>query len=452
MAESNDDNDNKGDGFRAPGITDFPQRATNVLAEAVRGIPQILTSALSQTLPNTRPKPNDDDTASDTLVRSAENVARVAGAGIIRTAGVVQDMAKGFQYTAQGRPKMARLDSRWYPDAPYLFENTWTHAFFIAAEEDDLNKYLDKAFNDPSDGSVEVVAACRHVIAFVAQPEAMRSNNGDETRKARIVGDKDSAFWIVAFMRKPKFGLYFVPVYHFVENALSLGAGREVFGFPKQLAAYATAPPIQLTRGNMVLPANELVKFGTLVPELMNGVETYSQQTVFSISLDQQITSTPGNESEFKDIFRELIEQCIDAKVFAELERLKQEVDAILKLLGIEIEEFRPYLPILLLKQIPWEEDSTRVAYQAIVEARMEFRNKVKSYGHTDINPGNAQAGPKFVANFYGPAGATGKTYPTIPFENLGIDVAADRVSNHIFWLNADYELRPGEVLWEWPS
>lgn len=122
--------------------------------------------------------------------------------------------------------------------APLECRGATLHGFFLEADRDKLAALLDKVFREPSGGQLEYHPLGRHVMLtfgvidrITVQPPPF-NQMGAATEPQVVI-------WIpAARVRHSAFGpeatsfAMFVP-YIWIDNPISLAAGRELFGFPK---------------------------------------------------------------------------------------------------------------------------------------------------------------------------------------------------------------------------
>jgi Acetoacetate decarboxylase (ADC) len=121
------------------------------------------------------------------------------------------------------------------------------YGFVIDADHDLLNRYCERMFNRPSGGNEKWRAAGSEVLLNFVDIPTMGSTDLLD-RRLGVCAEREAAIWFpVVDHRSGRFG-WAVP-YMFVDSALALVGGREVYGFPKQMgtldvprAADDTAP------------------------------------------------------------------------------------------------------------------------------------------------------------------------------------------------------------------
>ena len=155
----------------------------------------------------------------------------------------------------------------------------------------------------------------------------------------------------------------------------------------------------------------------------------------------------PKEEQKGLDIealFKEIIKGCLeDGSIIKEvLEDLNLEgkTDDVLRLLGIDPENFvNGRIPMLFLKQVPSAENSAKCAYQAVVESSILVKK---------LGPHGIDTVDHLHLELPGPRG--GKYYPTHPFDEFGIE--KNNLSNRVFWMRKSIlQLEDGKVIWHSP-
>ena len=155
------------------------------------------------------------------------------------------------------------------------------------------------------------------------------------------------------------------------------------------------------------------------------------------------------DDLDMKELFKHVAQVCLDNGSIISMDEIIRNSEDLLKLLGIKLDDFHGTIPMLFLKQVPHAADSNTCAYQAVVTSTIQVVQPIRQYGLNNLN--DIQPSNTLTAIFYGPGNVGGKTYPTHPFEKLGIAVDAPVLSPCVFWMNADLKLKHGEVIWNWP-
>jgi hypothetical protein len=116
------------------------------------------------------------------------------------------------------------------------------HSFCVPADQVKIQALLDKMFSVPSQGAVRYEAVGDKVFVSFAEIDrivaldALEKNHGSSS-------EIDVTVWTIARrLDDGLFALRFIPVYLFVDNGPAMASGREVWGFPKQLAQFDFTP------------------------------------------------------------------------------------------------------------------------------------------------------------------------------------------------------------------
>lgn len=107
------------------------------------------------------------------------------------------------------------------------------YGFVIKASRDRLNDYCERCFNRPTGGTEHWQAVSGEVLLnFVDIPKMGSTDFLDQD--LGFVHECEAAIWFPVFESRRKTFAWAIP-YMFVDSALALVGGREVYGFPKQL-------------------------------------------------------------------------------------------------------------------------------------------------------------------------------------------------------------------------
>src|SRR5215203_5151692 len=118
--------------------------------------------------------------------------------------------------------------------APYVAYNVRMLGCILPACPADLNETLTRHLNVTADGSLEFSTTIPYVLFYYAEVPYI----GSATNSDKPLGgspEREAAFVIFAQEKKSD-KLYAYFPYMFVTVGSAMAAGREVYGFPKQLA------------------------------------------------------------------------------------------------------------------------------------------------------------------------------------------------------------------------
>jgi hypothetical protein len=122
--------------------------------------------------------------------------------------------------------------------APFSSLNTTLHGFWLEADGERLEALCAKVFAEPSGGAVDVRPLGHHVMVTWGQIERVVSQTPPFDHRGGVA-EPQVAIWVpAATVRKngdrviaEEFKM-FIP-YIWLDNAMSLATGRELFGYPK---------------------------------------------------------------------------------------------------------------------------------------------------------------------------------------------------------------------------
>lgn len=111
--------------------------------------------------------------------------------------------------------------------------NSRMYGFAIEADRDLLSAYCERCFNRPTAGDEQWEAISDEVLLnFVDIPTMGSTDPLDQ--QLGVVHECEAAIWFPVFDRRRDRFAWAIP-YMFVDSALALVGGREVYGFPKQM-------------------------------------------------------------------------------------------------------------------------------------------------------------------------------------------------------------------------
>lgn len=124
---------------------------------------------------------------------------------------------------------------------PYIATNALMHAMAFDSPQHVLQRVCDRVLNAPAGGRLRFQIVAPYVLYTALYAERMYS--GDPLDKSKgYVAESDIGFWIFVTGGDPdnptSWEQFWLPVYLFVDRASALSAGREVFGYPKNLGEF----------------------------------------------------------------------------------------------------------------------------------------------------------------------------------------------------------------------
>jgi len=306
------------------------------------------------------------------------------------------------------------------------------YGFVLAADNDLLDRYCDRMFNGPAGGSTHWEAVGDEVLLnFVDIPTL---GSGDlEDMQLGTFSEREVAIWFPVTDKVQDRFAWAVP-YMFVDSDQAMAGGREVYGFPKQLGTINfdvdDAAPALLTVDTVTLrsyapdASAETCRVAKVelpgVPSPLGPAWTEPAQALRDViraaGLSKRPTSGPvpgaaaagraAAPPRFPDVRSEL--QFFEHLVAEDL-------------------------PMLLLKQFRDAHQQGAACYQAIVLADMEV---------------SLFRGGGLLPNGYHVTVGQLDGEPII--RELG--VAPSSEPRAAFWLDFDFVIRLGTLLWEWPG
>jgi hypothetical protein len=142
---------------------------------------------------------------------------------------------------------------------PYAANDALIYAFILRADEAKLGAMFDRFLTRPSEGAVDVRPAGGSVILTVSRIASLRPVDPPYSELGQAA-ELEFALWVPGIDVRRQQLVWFHP-YLFVDQHLALAAGREVYGFPKQLGAITIGEPDKAPAG-MTLDVFALARFG----------------------------------------------------------------------------------------------------------------------------------------------------------------------------------------------
>jgi hypothetical protein len=145
------------------------------------------------------------------------------------------------------------------------------YGFIVQANRDCLDAYCERCFNAPTKGDEQWRAVSDHVLLnFVDIPKMGSTDPLDD--ELGFTHEREAAIWFPVYEPRRRLLAWAIP-YMFVDSHFALAGGREVYGFPKQLGAltipgnrriapaslqlkvetFATYKPTELARNHRVI-------------------------------------------------------------------------------------------------------------------------------------------------------------------------------------------------------
>lgn len=121
---------------------------------------------------------------------------------------------------------------------PFRSAGARIHFFFVEADQDYLAAYLDRCFNRPSGGVVSLRPPGPYVVLNFIHVERLTSGPPDSALGG--AAEDEASIWLPALEPRRGSRLVWTVPYMFVDSGQALVSGREVYGYPKQLATFRT--------------------------------------------------------------------------------------------------------------------------------------------------------------------------------------------------------------------
>jgi hypothetical protein len=224
--------------------------------------------------------------------------------------------------------------------------NSRMYAFAVDADSDLLDRYCEVMYNRPSGGA----AGSEVLLNFVDIPTMGSTDFLD--RRLGVCAEREAAIWFpVIDVKRGQFA-WAVP-YMFVDSALALAGGREVYGFPKQLGT------IEIPRSSTTPPSLS-VRSVTLKTHAPDSVATdYPVITVDRPDDGGALPPLWGDPAGALDVIESAIVDAVGGTGHPVLEAL---------FFGQMVEE---NIPMLLLKQFRDAHQQGAACYQAVLTVDM---------------------------------------------------------------------------------
>lgn len=302
------------------------------------------------------------------------------------------------------------LPNRLIGQGPYLHRDVMFHGFTVDGDGAKLQLLLDRMFEQPSRGKVKYSCISKRVlISFANIGKVSSVSEPDKGYLPEI----DVAMWVLARAHKitPN-PLRWIPVFLFVDSAAAMAAGREVYGFPKQLGWFA----MPSTGGAM-----ERFSAETIVFEKFAADQKAEQKPV--IEIEPILPPPPGAIETIWNSASEAAEGLLEVALQGAEKKL-------LPALKFSARHLMPPVTMAFLKQFPEVSDTSRACHQSITECEarvVAFRRAGRSKG-------------EFRARI--------SSYASHSFEEeLGIAPGWHEIGKST-WLDYDFQADMGEELW----
>jgi uncharacterized protein with NAD-binding domain and iron-sulfur cluster len=333
---------------------------------------------------------------------------------------------------AAGQPLYIKRGGEQVPSQPVALKGVDFYSFALKADAAVLQQLCDRFLNVPGQDRVRYHALIPVVLFTVANIARVQSlSPGDSV--AGWSPETDASFW-VPLVAVQRFGsgwslprlVWFQP-YLFVDNAWAIAAGREIYGFAKELATFPNKQSWQfhLAAAGMAAPSFSITALATkrfginsqAIPATLLEVRPKAGAAPAGTA------GTWGNQAEAVADFSMVLGKSVTHPLTGQL------ID-VAPLLGV------PGVHTVFLKQFRDVQNGSLVCYQAIVEATANI---------VDVTAMHRLAGSYVVAirQF--------DSHPMVADLGLG-GPATDPVeleATAAFYLNFDFTIGNGEIIWK---
>ena len=300
-----------------------------------------------------------------------------------------------------------------YPQ-PFRATDLKYYGFFLKANETCLqSNFCDKILNAPSENAVSFSPIGPYVMLVFCEMPVLQSTTPPFNGYGGF-SEKEVAIWVPVKENKTMQPAWLLP-YIYVDNAYALSMGREIYGFPKELARFEfpNDPP---GAGHFSAETLVLKEFG---PKMLGKWEPLFQ-----------VQKSGGEKEKTPHIWNTLEE--VGKEAFGDFIHGDQSIIKDLELLfNILNDLIHLRLPFVFLKQFRDIVHAEKACYQAIVQAAakmVKFRGAGLYDDAYEIAIGDYASQPIL--------------------RDLGLPKKND-TSLLSFWINFDFLIGNGSVLWE---
>ena len=158
----------------------------------------------------------------------------------------------------------------WRP--PYTARDTEAYGFVVQARREAIDALLRRDLVEPSHGAVDYRSAHDHVVVLFAKIDRLASADQRDAQRG-YVSEREVSVWCLAADVLAAGRLVWYLPYVFVDSGQAAASGREVYGYPKQMAEFDDGFPASLGEtGPTVVRAQAIAQYGPnqqAVPEPM---------------------------------------------------------------------------------------------------------------------------------------------------------------------------------------
>lgn len=305
------------------------------------------------------------------------------------------------------------------------------YGFVLEADRDLLDAYCERCFNRPTGGDEHWEAMGDEVLLNFVDIPTMGSTDLLD-RRLGVCHEREAAIWFPVVDRRRNRFAWAIP-YMFVDSALALAGGREVYGFPKQMGTLeipvGKRAPSELHIDTVTLkrhdPASVATDLRVLTVKRSGKAPSLGEAWDHPARALEQIMAAAGLTSA-PDVGNGHSRHCLERVLRGGSHRLP-DVTADLLFFTHLVEED---VPMLLLKQFRDAHEQGAACYQAVVCVDM-------------------------VVSLFRGGGLLPDDY-RVDVEALDgepisreLGIAASGTPRLAFWLDFDFVVQLGHILWE---
>lgn len=379
---------------------------------------------------------------TENLTQIQQNPTRFLKNLAVKGRNIEQDFGDFLANFGCGKYRTARLPDyqvwggKQVYKQPYNIQDTEFYGFFVEGTMKNLQDLCARSLNHLG-SPVEYRPITNYVLISFDVVNKMSSIDKPDSEQGYF-SEHEMIVWVLTAVGKqlgPFFRVerlaWFVP-YIFVSNAAALLAGREVYGFPKTIGQFQIPKP------------NEKPDFFSLDTLML---ETFSPNTKAEVNrlIEIKQTNTESNPEAIKehdnsaDLMQHIIELLLGKEGTIDVPGLGLPLKLAEYLIDLEA-------PAVCLKQFRDVEDGNKACYQALVELIMRTSrfHKGKLLGFNGIGHQYELNVSKFASE------------PVL--KDLGLqyrfsDSQVAKVPIEMsFYLNFDFIVNTGKVIWERPK
>lgn len=307
---------------------------------------------------------------------------------------------------------------------PYIHKDVQMANFLVQADHDRLHAFCDDYLNDRMDGDLVYRPLFGHVMLGYARLVGYAMDEAGQ--KMGLLEEQDLCVWVPTIALRRVGGVH-VPVhlawllaYILVDSPFAMATGREVFGFPKSMAAFDVT-------GGVQQPAFQInaMAFDPHDPEAMGRMEPLL--TVEPIE-DKQVRPPQATPWQNWEEGTKAVVPLLTGNEAGTVHHPWLD-----KAVNLFLHVAEPKVRVLLLKQFRDAIDPTRACYQAVIEAPIAVEEV--------LGGGLLHHAYRLTINDL-------PHYPIV--DRLGLQMENGQQEVHVaFWADTRFILQQGEVMWE---